>query len=80
MTMTTATFDFGMPSGAPGRTRRKSDTGIAKTVAAWFSTLFPSQAAQVESEVATFIEHHGGVLTDDVEREISRRFGSIAGR
>ena len=35
--------------------------------------------AQAESEVATFIEHHGGVITDDIEREISRRYGSIAG-
>lgn len=78
--MTSTTFDFGMPSGAPGRTRRKSDTNIITTIRTWFSSLFPSQAEQVESEVATFIEHHGGVLTDEVEREISRRFGSIAGR
>lgn len=78
--MTSTTFDFGMPSGAPGRARRKSNTSITKSIIAWFSGLFPSQTAQVESEVATFIEHHGGVLTDDVEREISRRFGSIAGR
>lgn len=78
--MTSTTFDFGMPSGAPGRTRRKTGGGFAQTAAAWFNGLFASRAAVQESEIATFIEHHGGVLTDDVEREISRRFGSIAGR
>ncbi len=31
------------------------------------------------SEVEGFIQAHGGVLTDDLEREISRRFGRIAG-
>jgi hypothetical protein len=31
-------------------------------------------------DVAKFIEDHGGVLTDSLEREISRRFGGFAGR
>lgn len=78
--MTSTTFDFGMPSGAPGRARRKSDASFGQQIATWFARMFPSQAAQAESEVATFIEHHGGVITDDIEREISRRYGSIAGR
>lgn len=79
--MATATFDFGMPSGAPGRTRRKADVSVAKAwlgrVAAYFTA---SNAAKQESEIAEFIDHRGGVLTDDIEREISRRFGSVVGR
>jgi hypothetical protein len=35
-----------------------------------------SRRAQAEREVARFIENQGGRLTDEVEREISRRFGS----
>ena len=31
-------------------------------------------------EVGQFIADHGGVLTDSLEREISRRFGGHAGR
>ncbi len=30
-------------------------------------------------EVAQFIQAHGGHLTDELEREISRRFGHMAG-
>ena len=30
--------------------------------------------------VGQFIEDHGGVLTDSLEREISQRFGGMAGR
>ncbi len=78
--MTSATFDFGMPSGAPGRARRKNEAGFVQHAIAWFNGLFASRAEVQETEIATFIEHHGGVLTDDVEREISRRFGSFAGR
>lgn len=78
--MTTTTFDFGMPSGAPGRARRKTEPGFGPTVVAWFKGLFATRAAVQETEIATFIEHHGGVMTDDVEREISRRFGLMAGR
>ena len=34
-----------------------------------------ARQAQAEREIARFIETQGGRLTDDVEREISRRFG-----
>jgi hypothetical protein len=37
-----------------------------------------SWRAQAEREIARFIESQGGRLTDEVEREISRRFGSPA--
>jgi hypothetical protein len=35
-----------------------------------------SRRAQAEREIARFIESRGGRLTEEVEREISRRFGS----
>ena len=36
--------------------------------------------AESESEVARFIADHGGVLTDDLERQISRQFGTRVGQ
>lgn len=30
--------------------------------------------------IGAYIAEHGGVLTDQLERDISRRFGSMAGR
>lgn len=33
--------------------------------------------ARRESEVTRFLEANGGKLTDDLEREISRRFGNM---
>ncbi len=38
--------------------------------------LAASRRAHAEREIARFIEAQGGRLTDEVEREISRRFGS----
>ena len=34
-----------------------------------------SRRIRAEAEVARFIEERGGRITDDLEREISRRFG-----
>ena len=36
--------------------------------------------ARRESEVTRFLAANGGQLTDDLERELSRRFGSIVER
>lgn len=33
---------------------------------------------RVDAEVGRFIETQGGQLTDDIERQISRRFGSMS--
>lgn len=30
-------------------------------------------------EIRRFIDHNGGVLTDSIEREISRRYGTLVG-
>lgn len=35
---------------------------------------------RVDAEVGEFIAQHGGQLTDDLERQISRRFGSPTGQ
>jgi hypothetical protein len=32
------------------------------------------------ASIAAYIEQNGGVLTDQLEREISRKFGHMAGR
>ena len=41
-----------------------------------FGTLFPSRQRDLDCEVARFIRRNGGQLTDEIEREISHRFGS----
>jgi hypothetical protein len=38
-----------------------------------------SRRRAAEREVEQFIQRNGGRLTDELEREISRRFGRIAG-
>lgn len=39
----------------------------------WFVA---SQHARTDSEIERFIAARGGVLTDEIERDISRKFGS----
>ena len=38
-----------------------------------------SRQRAVEREIERFIRNNGGRLTDELEREISRRFGGIVG-
>ena len=38
-----------------------------------------SRQRSAEREIGRFIELHGGQMTDEMEREISRRFGGPAG-
>jgi hypothetical protein len=40
----------------------------------------PTWTRHENRDVERFISDNGGVLTDSLEREISRRFGSHAGR
>jgi hypothetical protein len=35
---------------------------------------------RTDSVVAHLVQSHGGVMSDDLEREIGRRLGSMAGR
>jgi hypothetical protein len=39
------------------------------------AALMTMQRLRAEAEVARFIDRNGGRITDDLEREISRRFG-----
>jgi hypothetical protein len=51
-------------------------TGVVARVVAWFNA---KVHAERDAEIAAFIEQRGGQFTDEMEREISRRFGGIAG-
>ena len=46
----------------------------------FFAAMEQSRRRQAEREIARFIAMRGGTLTDEVEREISRKFGGLAGR
>lgn len=35
---------------------------------------------RAENDVAAFIQANGGVMTDQIEREISRRYGGMVGK
>ena len=44
-----------------------------KTISERFAS---ARQSRMDAEIGHFIETHGGELTDDLERQISRRFGS----
>lgn len=70
LTFTGAYADVASPAKTAGQ------PAFGATVIARLKALFGgSRTADVE----TFIQANGGVLTDDLEREISRRFGRAAG-
>ncbi|MFM9943446.1 MAG: hypothetical protein ACKVP7_28610 [Hyphomicrobiaceae bacterium] len=58
-----------------------SSTGVARplptaqSILARLRSLFPKK----ESEIGAFIKAKGGAMTDELEREISRRFGRASG-
>lgn len=54
-----------------------SVSGFLKSLAERFSVM---RQRRVDAEVGEFIAQHGGQLTDDLERQISRRFGSPTGQ
>lgn len=58
---------------APARSSRPS---IARILFERFKT---ARRAEAEQVVARYIQLNGGRLTDDLEREISRKFGDFAG-
>lgn len=60
------------------------DAAAAKAgIVGWLSrvhtALMASRRRKADAEVAHFIAANGGVLTDDLERAISRRYGNIVG-
>ncbi len=63
----------GSAAALPGRT----DAGHPRPglLSRLMAALTASRRARAEAEIGRFIEAHGGRITDDLEREISRRFG-----
>ena len=51
-------------------------SNLLHDIVSWFAS---RKHSRQDSEIASFINEHGGVMTDDLERQISRRFGSMAG-
>lgn len=79
MTSTTSTM---RASGVASREVGESPSTLSTFHQIWerFEGFWRSAlASDDESAVERFINERGGVLTDDLEREISRRFGRLAG-
>ena len=48
--------------------------------ARFLGAMHEARQRAAEREIAKYIECRGGTLTDEIEREISRRYGGIAGQ
>jgi hypothetical protein len=53
-----------------------SSVGLLQRVINWYSR---KANAERDAEIAAFVNDRGGQFTDEMEREISRRFGGMAG-
>ena len=75
----TFTSDVSFDASAPEASTTASTgvSGFFKSITEKFATM---RQQRVDAEVGQFIESHGGQLTDDLERQISRRFGSPSGQ
>ncbi|PSC03637.1 hypothetical protein SLNSH_17785 [Alsobacter soli] len=62
-----------MAHSAPAREPRKG------LLASFIGHLQAVRERQAEQIISQYIQQHGGRLTDDLERQISRKFGEIAG-
>ncbi len=60
---------------APLKVEAAGLTGLFKSLATRLAT---ARQHRLDAEIGHFIEVHGGELTDDLERQISRRFGAGA--
>ena len=70
--------EFDSTAGVAPRTDHA--TGVAGLFASIWDRLAHSRQRRVDSEVGQFLASHGGQLTDDLERQISRKFGNQAGQ
>ena len=59
---------------------RAEPTGLAAALKALSRRLMRSRNERVDSEIGRFLAAHGGQLTDDLERQISRKFGGHPGQ
>jgi len=59
-----------------GYAARDAGTGRVKPTALWrraYEAIMRSQQRRAEREIAAYLGSHGGLLTDDMEREIMQR-------
>jgi hypothetical protein len=59
-----------------GYAARGAGTGRVKPTAPWrraYAAIMRSQQRRAEREIAAYLGSHGGLLTDDMEREIMHR-------
>jgi hypothetical protein len=76
-TLTTTTTDAFVPASTEAKPARKP------FLRSLYEAMVASRERRAEREIAAYIERHGGLLTDDMEREIMRHLnghGSIVGR
>lgn len=77
-----ATSTAAIPAAEASRDAHESPSTLVALNHLWerFEGFWRSAVAtDRESAVERFVNDRGGALTDDLEREISRRFGRIAG-
>jgi hypothetical protein len=60
-----------LADAAASETEKPERKGFWRRV---YAGLVASQQRRAEREIAAFIERHGGLLTDDTERQIMQRF------
>jgi hypothetical protein len=75
--MTTMNSSMSAAIATAGATFETPRFGLVARLKALFAPVKPQSESEV---IGDFIQSNGGVLTDDLEREISRRYGSWAGR
>ena len=64
-------------AGAANAAQGRSKSGIFKR---FMAALMLSRQRSAEREIEAYVARHGGVLTDELERSISRNFGNAAGQ
>ncbi len=69
--------EFDSTAGVAQRPARK--TGVAGFFAGISARFARASQRRVDNEVGQFLADHGGQLTDDLERQISRKFGNQPG-
>jgi hypothetical protein len=57
-------------------TAARPGASLIQRLVAWYGR---KANAERDAEIAAFINDRGGQFTDEMEREISRRFGGMAG-
>ncbi len=63
-------------SFADARPAAAKSKGILRSI---YAAMIASRQRAAEREIERFIMLHGGLLTDKLERDISRNFGSFSG-